>query len=131
MEIGNKRVFANNLQHYMDVIGKSRKEVCSDLGIAYSTFTEWCAGKKYPRIDKIEMLADYFGIQKSDLIEDKLSTPSSGYYTNSKTAEIAEQIYQNKQLGMVFDALADSTPEQIKNFYDVLMVMKRTENHQG
>ena len=28
-------------------------------------------GKKYPRIDRIEIMADYFGIQKSDLIEDK------------------------------------------------------------
>jgi hypothetical protein len=32
---------------------------------------EWLKAKKYPRIDKIEILANYFGILKSDLIEEK------------------------------------------------------------
>jgi ribosome-binding protein aMBF1 (putative translation factor) len=40
-------------------------------GFPYSTITEWINGKKYPRIDRIEVMADYFGILKSDLIEEK------------------------------------------------------------
>ena len=41
------------------------------VGVAPSTFNEWVKAKKYPRIDKIEILANYFGILKSDLIEDR------------------------------------------------------------
>ena len=41
------------------------------VGVAPSTFNDWVKGKKYPRIDKIEMLANFFGILKSDLIEEK------------------------------------------------------------
>lgn len=67
----DKRIFAANLQRYMDINGKKRRDVCEALGLNYSTFTDWIKGKKFPRIDKIEMLADYFGIEKSDLIEDK------------------------------------------------------------
>lgn len=66
-----KGIFAKNLQWYMDQNGKSRRDVCEALGFNYFTFTDWIKGKKYPRMDKVEMLADYFGIQKSDLIEDK------------------------------------------------------------
>ena len=55
----------------MDRFGKDRMQVCGDLGFKYSTFADWYNGKKYPRIDKIEALASYFGILKSDLIEDK------------------------------------------------------------
>ena len=66
-----KGIFAKNLQWYMDQNGKTRRDVCDALGFSYYTFTDWIKGKKYPRMDKVEMLADYFGIQKSDLIEDR------------------------------------------------------------
>ena len=69
-DIGNKDVFAKNLAYYVDKSGKSRGEICEDLGIVYSTFSEWINARKYPRIDKIELLANYFGILKSQLIED-------------------------------------------------------------
>lgn len=67
----NKEIFARNLQYYMDLHKKSRRDVSHALGVSYYTFTDWIKGKKYPRMDKVELLADYFGIQKSDLIEDK------------------------------------------------------------
>jgi len=67
----NKLVFAKNLKRYMDLKNKSRKDISEALGISYYTVTDWVNGKKYPRMDKVELLADYFGILKSDLIEDK------------------------------------------------------------
>lgn len=69
--IGNKEIFAKNLAFYLDKSGRDQKEVAEVVGVAASTFNEWMKAKKYPRIDKIEILANYFGIQKSDLIEDK------------------------------------------------------------
>lgn len=69
--IGNKEIFAKNLTFYMNRHGKSQKEIAEIVGVSPSTFNDWMKGKKYPRIDKIEVLASYFGILKSDLIEDK------------------------------------------------------------
>ena len=69
--IGNKTVMANNLTYYVNRSGKTQKELSEIVGVATSTFNDWMKGKKYPRIDKIEILANYFGILKSDLIEDK------------------------------------------------------------
>lgn len=66
----NKNVFAKNLKKYMEQSGKSRKEICNDLGFSYFTFSDWVTGKKYPRMDRVEKLANYFGILKSDLIEE-------------------------------------------------------------
>lgn len=67
----NKKVMAKNILRYMKIKEKSRHEVCKDLDLSYSTFSEWVSAKKYPRIDKIELLANYFGCEKSDLIEEK------------------------------------------------------------
>lgn len=69
--MNNKNIFAANLRRYMELNDKSRKDVCNDLGFNYNTYTDWVKGKKYPRMDKVEMLANYFGILKSDLIEEK------------------------------------------------------------
>lgn len=65
----NKEVFSENLRYYMEKQNKDRNQVCNDLALKYTTFADWYNGNKYPRIDKIELLANYFGIQKSDLIE--------------------------------------------------------------
>lgn len=68
-DVGNKEIMGRNITRLMNEAGKTRNDVCRDLGLRYSTFTEWVNGKKYPRIDKIEMMADYFHVQKSELIE--------------------------------------------------------------
>lgn len=67
----SKDVFAKNLKYYMEREGKNQKEMAAIVGVSAPTFNEWLKAKKYPRIDKIERLAKYFGILKSDLIEDK------------------------------------------------------------
>ncbi len=67
----SKEVFSKNLQKYMDRSGKTQKELAEIIGVTAPTFHEWVKGKKFPRIDKVQKLADYFGILKSDLIEDK------------------------------------------------------------
>lgn len=71
MAIWSKEVFAKNLRMYMDRKGKSQKELAEIVGVSAPTMHDWLKAKKYPRIDKIEILADYFGILKSDLIEEK------------------------------------------------------------
>ena len=67
----SKDIFAFNLRRYMEKYQKSRTDISEALKISYFTVTDWVNGKKYPRMDKVEMLANYFGIQKSDLIEEK------------------------------------------------------------
>ena len=69
--IGNKKTMSENLSYYVRKSGKTQKEISEIVGVAYSTFNDWMKGKKYPRIDKIEIMANYFGILKSDLIEER------------------------------------------------------------
>lgn len=70
-DLGNKEIMARNIQYYMDKYEKTRQDMCEALGVKYTTFTDWVKGNSYPRIDKIELMANYFGIDKSDLVEDK------------------------------------------------------------
>lgn len=99
-DLGNKEIMAKNIQYYMDKYGKTRQDMCEILGVKYTTFTDWVKGNSYPRIDKIELMANYFGISKSDLVENKNDTFRSDeynrvidYYTKSpKHRELFENI---------------------------------------
>ena len=75
-----RNIFAENLQRLMDKRGKSRNDLAFETGIKYATICEWLNKRKYPRIDKIQLLADYFGVGKMDLIDKRIpSAPSKGY----------------------------------------------------
>lgn len=74
--LGNKQVMAQNIKRYMEDKGISRKEFCKRLGFAYSTVTDWLNAEKYPRIDKIELMATFFGVSKADLVEPHTATHS-------------------------------------------------------
>lgn len=68
-DLGNKEVMAQNIQRLMNKYGKDRNDICRDLGFKYTTFTDWVNGNTYPRIDKIELMANYFNVSKSELVE--------------------------------------------------------------
>jgi len=67
----NKEVFASNLKLYMKMKNKTQIDIADQLDVSQSTVSDWINGNKYPRIDKLQLLADYFGILKSDLSEIK------------------------------------------------------------
>lgn len=84
----NKNTFAKNLKYQMDLHGKSRQDISVALGISYFTITSWVKGTKYPRMDKVEMLANYFGILKSDLIEEKTEEHKEMQKNNDIIADV-------------------------------------------
>lgn len=84
-ELGSKAIMAENIQRLMNNRGIDRNKICADLGFKYTTFTDWVKGKTYPRIDKIELMADYFGVPKSHLIESQDTID----LFNTKKAKIA------------------------------------------
>lgn len=68
-----KRIFAKNFNHYLNLKNVSRADISRKLGYPETTLANWANGISYPRIDKIQELADFFEVNKSDLIEDKSS----------------------------------------------------------
>ena len=73
----NKRIMAQNIKRYMEQKGVTNQQVCDALGFKYTTFLDWIKAVTYPRIGKVEAMANYFGCEKSDLIEDKKEKPTA------------------------------------------------------
>lgn len=70
-ELTIRDVFPKRLAFYMSENNKSRNDLVRDLGFKYSTVRDWEKGLTVPRMDKVEMLANYFGCSNADLLEEK------------------------------------------------------------
>lgn len=122
--LGNKDIFSRNLRYYIERSGKDRSELAEIWGFPYSTVTEWINGRKYPRIDRIEKMAQYFGILKSDLIEDKTAEHREMQQKNSILAELTVRMRSDNEFANLIEGINKLNPEQlasIKQFVDVLL----------
>ena len=95
----NKQIMAQNIQRYMDQRGITRQQLCDALDIKYTTLRDWLKGITYPRIGKVEAMANYFGCEKSDLIEEKKeqSTENDGLSEKRKALmQFAMEVPEDK-----------------------------------
>lgn len=122
MATWSREVFAKNLRHYMERSGKMQKDLAEVAGVSAPTFNEWLKAKKYPRIDKIEKLADYFGILKSDLIEEKT--------IENNPVEMAERHFEmimDEDLNEIFDYLKKMDASKRKIAKSLIRSLAETE----
>lgn len=125
MALGNKEIMAKNIKKYMDLKGVNQTEMCNALGFKFMTLSDWLHAKTYPRIDKIEMMANYFGISKSDLVEDH-SDDEQHYYLDDDAREMAEFMHKNPNYKVLFDAVRNISAEDIEF---VRQMIDRTTNN--
>lgn len=108
-----KKIFSENLNRYIEVSGKTQLEIARAIGVSPQTFNTWCKGIAIPRMGKVQALADYFHINKSDLIELK-SDDTDSYYLNPEAQEMAQFLFENPEYKVLFDASRKVKPEDLK-----------------
>lgn len=101
--------------------------VAALTGIGKSTFSDWKSGRSEPKNDKLQKIADCLGVSVGYFTDDESDDRSVGYYINDETAAIAQDIFENKELRLLFDAARDATPEDLKLTHDMLLALKRKE----
>ncbi len=102
-------------------------DVSKGAGITKSTFSDWKAGRYTPKQDKMQKISDYLGVSVEYLMTGEEKEGGEKYYLNEETAEMAQALFENKDLRVLFDAAKDASPEDLKTTYDMLMALKRKE----
>lgn len=87
-----REVFAHNLKIYMRDRNVSQKDLVRDLKLPSATVSSWVNGQRMPRMDKIQLLADYLEVSKSDLIEKVILGEFSSYREAKSFAKKLEDI---------------------------------------
>ena len=110
--MNHRTIFSTNLKRKMQEQGKTRRDICDALGFSYFTVTDWVNAKKMPRMDKVEMLAKYFGCLISDLIEEKKQPAES------------ELSIKKREFIKLVEGMSDS---QLERLEQILALVEQTD----
>lgn len=110
-----------------DKKGVKDADVAKATGITKSTFSDWKNGRSKPKDEKLLKIAEYFEVTLDYLRTGEEPLQPDGYYLNDETAEMAQRLFENKDLRVLFNAAKDASPEDLKTTYDMLMALKKKE----
>lgn len=102
-----REIFVRNLRYLMEARGITQADICRELNVSSATASDWCNGKKYPRIDAMQRLADLLGVLYSTLT-------SEGGIDDFENQERLEALHQNPQLGLLFDRTRKMSHEDVE-----------------
>lgn len=98
--LGNKTIFSENLRYYLSRTGELQKDVADVAKVSAGTISDWLKRRSYPRMDKIQLLAEHWGIQMSDLVEER--SVDNQYYLQKEAKMIAEELAANPDVLIMF-----------------------------
>lgn len=127
--------FGNRLKELRKVHGLSQDKLAKIMGVTRSAVSQYERGVREPQLEMMEFLADYFNVDYNYLLgsEDvsiRIIDPvknDSGYYYNHETAELAQEIFENKELRALFDVQRDMPADDLKALYGMALALKRKE----
>ena len=102
-------------------------KLANKLGIHPSTISGWKLGQYKPKTDKLKKIADYFNVSLEYLLGESETPAKDGYWLDKETADMAQKIFENKDLRLLFDSAVDSKPEDLKLVHDMLLRLKKDE----
>lgn len=119
------RTIAKNLKRLLYERHLSSAELARALGIKQTTISGWMNEYKVPRGKTIDAICELLHCSRSELIgEDQCDS----YYINPETAKIAQEVFDDPDLRMLFDASRDSKPEDIRMAAEMLRRFKQTNS---
>ena len=110
-----------------DKMGYTDYKVAKETGIGTATMSNWKNGKYVPKSDKIQKIATLLNTTEKFIMDGENEENSNGYYLNNETAQMAQEIFENKELRILFNAARDAKPEDLKTTCDMLLALKRKE----
>ena len=100
------KIFAKRLNYFLNKYSMSQLDLSKKLKVGPTSVSNWCRGIKFPRMDKVDAMCKVFRCSRSDLMEDK--SEQQMYYENPETAKVAQEMFENPELRVLFDAARGS-----------------------
>lgn len=125
--------FQNILKSLRLAKNLTQDELAKQLRISRSAIGMYESGAREPDFDTLELIADFFNVDIDYLMGRTIKTTfiphatEDSYYTNPETAKIAQEIYENKELSLLFDAAKDAAPEDLQTVHTMLLALKKKE----
>lgn len=69
-------IIAHNINMYLEHSGKTQADLALYMNVSQATISNWCKGAKMPRMDKIDKICSFFNIKRTDLMDERISSPA-------------------------------------------------------
>lgn len=112
-----------NYERILIAKGLTNYKVSKDTGIAQSVLSTWKTRGTTPRVDKLQILADYLGVTVDYLLGVQTD---AHHYIDNETARIAQEIFDDPDKRALFEATEDCPPEYLRIASDMLRRLKET-----
>lgn len=104
--------------------GGSQQAFAERTGLNKASVSQYINGKNTPSTKTAEKIAQAFGCEPEWVMG--FSSDKNGYYTTEETAEMAQKLFEDKDMRLLFDAAKDSRPEDLQMAADLLKRLKQT-----
>lgn len=96
MSNDQKKIIAKNLTRLIEQNGVQKKDLANAVGVANSQITHWVSGRSAPRTEYWDKIADFFGVNKNELLFD-----ASDYDVDANSIEDERLIRLNRYWAMM------------------------------
>lgn len=117
-------IFEQLLQKF----GVTTADVCKATGIGQSTISNWKSRRNLISGKNAQLIADYFNVSVDYLMTGKEKEGGEEYYLNDETKEIAQDIFENKELKMLFDVARSAPADRLLAYYKMIASLEHKEN---
>lgn len=126
-----RKLFASNLTHYLQLNGYNQADLARHMHVSTATTAKWCTGQTMPRIDKIQSICNWLGIDKATLLDSEpvqTDVHPLSYYSNPETAKIAQEMFDDPQMRSLFHMKRTMEPEKFQAHYDMMKKLYEMEH---
>lgn len=121
-----------NIKNRRIELGLTQTELAEKMGYAdKSMIAKIEAGGVDLARSKIIAFAEVLQINPGDLLGWEEDADNEGHYLNPETAQIAEELYANPEMRILFDTTRKATPDDLKKIQAMVEIMLVKENGEG
>ena len=121
-EAEQRKIFSENLTNLLQRCGKTQLQLANSLDVSKSTVSSWCSGSKMPRMGKIDEIAAWLSVSRSELIEE-----GGGNTDNKDVSDLLEALRTRPEMRMLFSVSKDATKEDIEKAVAIIEALRKTE----
>ena len=123
--LGNKEVFAENFNYYLKRSGERKIDIARVMGVSACTISDWTKMRTYPRMDKVQMLAEYWNIEMSDLVEKH--TFENKNYAKKEAHKMSAELISDKDALELYSLIKRLSPSQKDMVKTLVMSLLKEE----
>ena len=121
-EAEQRKIFSENLTKLLQRCGKTQMQLANSLDVSKSTVSSWCSGSKMPRMGKIDEIAAWLSVSRSELIEE-----NNGAADNGDVSDLLEALRTRPEMRMLFSVSNDASKEDIEKAVAIIEALRKTE----